>query len=271
MNPNVFSAKILVSCLFVWRARCLVPSFDRRSTSKSFQTHLFSRGYSAIKTLSGFQYLLCVEWQRLSVSRAATSSNKKRSPASLKRSDTTLKILRACFALGYCTANVIKGLSSLWGPFIHRARDSDTFLISIMFFTWWPMALCVTSSWKSLLIRQMEQPPRPLPNLPSFSLFLTHTHTQPVTHSCKFNVHTCTQWVQRLIFRRTSVSGSAHFFYLASHIINCDHWCWHILTQCDGPHRQGVRCLSQASCDILPGWKMTAGFSLLICNVNINM
>lgn len=32
MNPNVFSAKILVSCLFVLRGRCLVASFDSRSS-----------------------------------------------------------------------------------------------------------------------------------------------------------------------------------------------------------------------------------------------
>lgn len=142
----------------------------------------FQRGYTAINTLSGFQYLLCIESQRLSVSRSyeATSSNKKRSPTSLKRSDTTLKILRARFAPGYCTANVIKELSSLWGPFIHRAQDSDTFLISIMFFTWWPMALCVTSSCKSLLIRQMEQPPRPLRKI--FPLSHTRAQTRAQTH-----------------------------------------------------------------------------------------
>lgn len=176
--------------IFWWQEQCLY-----RNHSKVM---CFQRGYSSINTLSGFQYLLCIDSQRLFVSRSygATSSNKKRSPTSLKRSDTTLKILRARFAPGYCTANVIKELSSLWGRFIHRAQDSDMFLISIMFFTWWPMALCVTSSCKSLLIRQMEQPPCPLPSLPSFSLFLTQTHAQ--THSCKFNVHTCTQWAQQL-------------------------------------------------------------------------
>lgn len=31
MNPNVSSTKILVSCSFVLRGRCLVPSFDGRS------------------------------------------------------------------------------------------------------------------------------------------------------------------------------------------------------------------------------------------------
>lgn len=87
---------------------------------------------------------------------------------SLKGCDTTLHYFRARFALSHCTVSSRSCHQSVAQSFIQPQTPT---LISIMFFTWWLIALCVTSSCKSLLIRKMEQPP-PI----SLSLSLSHTH-----------------------------------------------------------------------------------------------